>query len=99
MLENFPNRYYKWFILGGLKNGFAVPRKDKYAWPFNPAFRQRRMTEYKEYHVNEMIMDWVRNGTAYEVTNPSVIHLQPIHVIAKGSKSAPRGFVGSECEF
>ena len=47
LLKDFPHPYFKWYILGGIKNGFPIPKLHRNMWPCVSQFQQSNLTPYE----------------------------------------------------
>ena len=90
-LENYPHKFYKWFVLGGIKNGFRIPKIHPAAQPFVVKFKQRVPTDYERVTIGTQLQKWLKAGVIAEVADISNVHFQPVHTIPKGDPTCPRG--------
>ena len=91
LLKDFPHSYFKWYILGGIKNGFPIPKLHSNMWPYVSQFEQRNLTPYESEVIGVQIQKWLADGVIAEAADRRQIHVQPIHVIPKGDPLHPRG--------
>ena len=60
-------------------------------WPYVTTFQQRNNTQYEVQAIEAQLRNWLVAGVIAEVMDKSQVHVQPIHVIAKGDPQKPRG--------